>query len=333
MKIAIHHTAGSFSDRWVSYCNNNNIDYKIVDCYSSDIISHIVDCDALMWHFYHASFKDFLFAKQLMYAVQKSGLKVFPDYNTMWHFDDKVGQKYLLESINAPLVKTWVFYDKICALKWAKSQVYPKVFKLRGGAGSANVRLVTKLSDARHLINKSFGKGFSQYDAISNLKERIRKYFLGKTELYDVFKGFVRLIYPTKYAIVAGRERGYVYFQEYIPDCDHDIRVIVVNDKAFAIKRMVRENDFRASGSGCILYEKKLFDENLIRISFDLAKKLQTQSVAFDFVYSQGYPLLVEISYGFLKEVYDPCVGYWDSDMKWFPGAFDPCAWMVESLL
>ena len=185
----------------------------------------------------------------------------------------------------------------------------------------------------KSLSVKSFGKGFSQYDAISNLKERIRKYFLGKTELYDVFKGFVRLIYPTKYAIVAGRERGYVYFQEYIPDCDHDIRVIVVNDKAFAIKRMVRENDFRASGSGCILYEKKLFDENLIRISFDLAKKLQTQSVAFDFVYSQGYPLLVEISYGFVKEGYDPCVGYWDSDMNWYPGAFDPCAWMVESLL
>lgn len=333
MRIAIHQRSGSFSDRWVSYCKSNDIAYKIVDCYSSDIISQIADCDALMWHFHQASARDVLFAKQLMYAVQKSGLKVFPDFNTMWHFDDKVGQKYLLEAINAPMVKTWVFYDKINALNWAKSQVYPKVFKLRGGAGSANVRLVTNYREAQYLIKKSFGKGFSQYNALSNLKERIRKFRLGHTDLYDVVKGVLRFIYPTKYSIVAGKEKGYVYFQEYIPDNDHDIRVVVVDEKAFAIKRMVRENDFRASGSGCIRYDKNIFDEKLIRLSFELARKLGTQSVAFDFLYRQNSPLLVEISYGFVKEGYDPCVGYWDSDMNWYPGAFDPCAWMVESLL
>ena len=40
------------------------------------------------------------------------------------------------------------------------------------------------------------------------------------------------------------------------------VRVIVINDKAFAIKRMVRKNDFRASGSGIIEYDKEnLTDE------------------------------------------------------------------------
>lgn len=40
---------------------------------------------------------------------------------------------------------------------------------------------------------------------------------------------------------------------------------------------MVRENDFRASGSGSIHYEKELFDETTLKLSFEIAKKLKTQ--------------------------------------------------------
>ena len=103
--------------------------------------------------------------------------------------------------------------------------------------------------------------------------------------------------------------------------------------KAFAIKRMVRENDFRASGSGNILYDKVLFDPKTIKLSFDLAKKLKTQCVAFDFVNNDQNPLLVEISYGFSPEGYDPCPGYWDYDLIWHEGSFNPYRWMVEDLI
>ena len=97
MKIAIHHTPGSFSDRWISYCNDNNIEFKIVNCYDNDIVSQLDDCNALMWHHHHGNYKDVLFAKQLLYSLQVSGKKCFLIFNTTWHFDDKVGQKYLLE--------------------------------------------------------------------------------------------------------------------------------------------------------------------------------------------------------------------------------------------
>ncbi len=327
--IAIHSSPSSFSDRWIAYCKKKGITYKIVNCYQSDIMHQLDDCDALMWHFSHQSSKDVLFAKQLLYSVQVSGKKVFPDYNTMWHFDDKVGQKYLLEAIEAPLVPTWVFYDKHEALSWVDKTDFPKVFKLRGGAGSANVQLAHTKREAVKLIRKAFGRGFSQYNALGNLKERIRKYQLGKTDLFDVFKGSIRLVYPTKYALVAGRERGYVYFQEFIANNNHDIRVIVISDKAFAIKRMVRDNDFRASGSGNILYEKQNIDDATIELSFLLAEKIQSQCIAFDFIFQNGLPLLIEISYGFLKEVYDPCIGYWDKNLHWYDGKFDPCEWMV----
>ncbi len=74
--------------------------------------------------------RDILFAKQLLFSLEQSGIIVFPDFNTGWHFDDKVGQKYLLETIDAPLVPSYVFYSKKEALEWDEQTNFPKVFKL-----------------------------------------------------------------------------------------------------------------------------------------------------------------------------------------------------------
>lgn len=331
--LAIHSKPDSFSERWIAYCQKSGIDYKMVNCYASDIMEQLAECDALMWHFSQNSPRDFLFAKQLIYSVEAAGKKVFPDFHTVWHFDDKVGQKYLLEAIGASLVTSWVFYDKKEAQHWAKTTFFPKVFKLRGGASSQNVRLVHSLSEAQSLIRRAFGSGFPLYDPLGSLKERWRKYQLGKTGAKDLLKGLVRFVIPPPFAQAKGREVGYVYLQEYIPDNDHDIRVVVIGDKAFAIKRMVRKNDFRASGGGEIFYEKALFNKNDIRLAFEIHKKLKSQCTAMDFVYDKGQPKIVEISYGFSPEGYDPCPGYWDEDLNWHEGKFDPYGWMVDLLI
>src|SRR5690554_5598881 len=138
MKIAIHHNtwASSFSKFWIEYCIEQGIEYKIVDCFSSSLMADLTDCDALMWHHSHGTFKDVLAAKKILFAVEHSGKKVFPDFRTGWHFDDKVAQKYLLEGISAPLVPSVVFYDKESAINWAERCKYPIVFKLKGGSGS-----------------------------------------------------------------------------------------------------------------------------------------------------------------------------------------------------
>ncbi|MCU4166235.1 ATP-grasp domain-containing protein [Carboxylicivirga caseinilyticus] len=333
MKIGIHHTKGTFSERWLAYCKEKNIPYKLVNCYGDDIISQLEDCDALMWHFNHKGAKESKFAKQLLFSLQMAGKKVFPDFNTAWHFDDKVGQKYLLEAINAPLARAYVFYTEQEAIEWAQTTTFPKVFKLRNGAGSDNVRLVHSVNEARRFIKRAFGKGYKQYDGWRNLKERLRKYKKGKASIWDVTKGVIRLFYTTKYARVTGREKGYVYFQEFIPENTYDIRVVVIKDKAFAIKRMVRENDFRASGSGTILYEKDHFDIETIKLALKISEDMEDQCMAYDFVYKDGRPLMVEISYGFAIHGYDDCVGYWDRELNWYEGAFNPYGWMVDHLI
>ena len=128
MKLAIHHEEHSFSERWIKYCDNHKIAYKIVSCYDSDIIQQLDDCDGLMWHWNQNDHKAALFVRQLTLCLEKRGKKVFPDVNTGWHHDDKVGQKYLLEAIDAPLVKSFVFYSKKAyfMLKTVKCSIFVK---------------------------------------------------------------------------------------------------------------------------------------------------------------------------------------------------------------
>jgi len=336
MRIAIHHRPGSFSDRWIEYCKKQGIEYKIVNAYDSGIVMQLNDCDAFMWHHHQSNMADTLFANQLIYSLEAKGIRCFPDFNTTWHFDDKVGQKYLLEAIDAPLVPSYVFYSKKKALDWISTTSFPKVFKLRGGAGAVNVSLAHSADEAKRLVKKAFGKGFSQYTFKTHVSEYFRKFREGKMTFYAFVKSVgAYILVPNDYHKLSSPERGYVYFQDFIPNNDFDIRVCVVDDKAFALKRLVRKGDFRASGSGNIIYDKKQIDEQCVKIAFETNDKLKTQSIAFDFVFDENnIPLIVEISYGYATKAYDLCEGFWDKDMNWHQGTdFDFCGWMVEEVI
>lgn len=335
MKLAIHDNRNSYCERWVAYCREKGIPFKLVNCYATDIIQQLHDCDALLWHHQQGSPKDILFAKQLLFALQQGGRVVFPDFATGWHFDDKVGQKYLLEALQIrEFAPTWVFYTKAEARQWAQTATYPKVFKLRNGAGSQHVRLVSGKGEAFALIDKSFGSGFASYDRWGSLRERYRKFRSGKAGMWEVAKGIVRLVVPPPYAEIMGRQRGYVYFQEFFEGNTFDIRIIVIDDKAFALKRFVRANDFRASGSGIFSHSREDIDERFVRLALDYTRKMNAQCVAYDFVYKrQNEPVLLEVNFGFAPSGYVDCPGYWDSQLVWHPGSFDPYGWMIELCL
>lgn len=332
--IAIHYQAGHFCERWVAYCESNQIPYKIVDVYSNDIIEQLRNCEVFMWHFDHMSHSDSLFAKQLIQALDRIPIKVFPDVNTSWHFDDKIGQKYLLESIDAPFVKTYIFYNQELAKLWAKETEYPKVFKLRGGAGSLNVKLVRNKNQALFLIRKAFNSGFSQFSPFVVFKERVRKFYLGKSSLLSVLKWFLAIFLGSIVTKLYRKEIGYVYFQDFIPGNLFDIRVVVIGSRAFAIKRLVRKNDFRASGSGSIVYRREEIPLDCIRIAFSVNKKINAQAMTFDFVFNKkSEPLIVEVSFGYTMYAYDECDGYWDDSLNWYEGKYNHEVWILQLFL
>lgn len=334
MKIAIHHREGSFSERWIEYCEKENIQFKIVNCYDSNIIEQLKDCDALMWHHSHGNYKDLIFAKELLFALEHTGIKTFPNFNTGWHFDDKVGQKYLLEANKLPFINSYIFYDKKTAIHWANSTIFPKVFKLRGGAGSTNVKLVNTKKECNKLIKKAFnGKGNNEFNTYQAIKDYFGKFRETKQLSYIVKAIGVTFLKPNARKLL-NKDIGYVYFQDFIPKNYSDTRVIVIGNRAFAIKRLVRENDFRASGSGKIIYDKNEINLSCVNLSFHVAQKIKSHCIAIDFVFNDNNnPLIIEISYGFSADAYKKCPGYWDTDLNWHNEPVKPEDFIIEDLI
>jgi hypothetical protein len=263
------------------------------------------------------------------------GLTVFPDTRTGWHFDDKVAQKYLLEAVGAPLVPTHLFYEERLALEWAARADFPKVFKLRRGGGSANVRLVPDRRSAEALVRRAFRRGFNP---VAGYQQDARKRFRASRRRGDLLNAIRRL--PATLARIRrlntglGRERGYVYFQDFMPANHFDTRVTIIGRRAFAFTRNVRPNDSRASGSGDIVYDTGRIDRECVRIAFTVAAAIGAQSLAFDFVKApDGRPLIVEMSYCYDPAAVHACPGHWDVTGAWHDGQVWPQDAILADLL
>jgi glutathione synthase/RimK-type ligase-like ATP-grasp enzyme len=269
-----------------------------------------------------AKLQDATTPTSVLSAAEAMGLHVYPNNASCWHFDDKVAQKYLLEAVGAPLVPSYVFYDKASALEWIGGATFPKVFKLRRGAQGRNVRLARSAAEARNLVQTAFGKGFKPVasyfaDAGNKLRKGQRKGdLMGKLQRLPK----TTLTIYRRNAMMA-REKGYAYFQDFIPGNTFDTRVSVIGNRTFAYTRNTRAGDFRASGSGSFNFDPERINPECVRAAHRVAQAIGAQSMAFDFVLDPaGSPLIVEISYAFGTDgIKNGCKGFFDCDLVWHP--------------
>lgn len=310
----------------------NDIPFKTVNCLKSNILNELRDCDGLLWHWHHEDLRHNLIAKQILTIAEKyRGIFVFPDFNTAWHFDDKIAQTLIFDSMNVPIPNYWLFFDEEEAIRWIKDAEFPVVFKLRRGAGSANVKMINNSSDAKKIISIMFGKGISPIKV--PIGEVIKKRKLSKVRAF----GFKKAWKYFRSARAFPNERGYVYFQEFIPNCTCDHRIIVIGgNKAYGFLRYTRKNDFRASGSGDFLIDHTQIKDEVLEMAFQIANKLRLQCAAFDFLLSPRGFLLIEMSYGFIPAggTYNSeWHGYWNEDLVWHEKKVDPVFLIIENLI
>ena len=319
MKLAIHDSDSILNFNCIQNCKKNNIEYVLVDSYSSEIINFVKTekVTHYFWHFHHILYEDILMARYLLFSLQKMGIKVYPNFNTSWYFDDKVAEKYILETVGAPVVPSWVFYSKKIALNWLRNETkYPLVAKLRRGAGSYNVILLRSYGEAKKYCDKMFSKGINPAPKIfADIKSK----FIIANRSNNLISRLKKMPRFFKIMLKARRsfpnEMGYVYFQEFIPGASCDYRIVVVNDKAWGSMRKVRDNDFRASGAGQSYEDPSLIPVSLVKLAFEISDNLDSQSMSYDFVIdSEGYPHIVECSCFFGFDGGDGSF-YWDRDL------------------
>lgn len=334
IKIAIHQKGLGFTKYWINYCKENNIDYRLVDAFDNNIVEEIKDCDLFLWHHDLLQKKDVIVAKRLLSALEHAGIKVFPSIFENWHYDDKIAQKYLLEAIQAPFIPSYVFVDKTKALEWIEETNFPKVAKLKGGAGSINVSLIHSKEEAKKYIYKAFSKGFDPVSRKYHVKEGWRKFKQKELGLVSFLKRIYRYFNPPEAVrtFVDTFEKDYVYFQDFIPNNDGDYRLVVINqEKVYGMKRFNRKGDFKASGSG---HFEHLHPGNtslsMLKVALDTARKLKMNSIAYDFVWdSKGNPLIIEITYAYGMKS-SKARGYWDSELNWHERPIKTMDWILN---
>ena len=331
MIIGVHpdnNLGTSFSEKWIGFLKARGIEVKILNLLAGDFVEQASVCDGIMWRWFHLE-QDKQSVKNILYVIEKYlGIPVFPDNDTAWHFDEKVSQWYLFKALGVAQPETWIFWDKKTALDWAGTAHYPVIFKLSVGAGSSSVLKVKGESEAVALINRMFERGI-----FPMTMNEFRHTVLPKTrsELKaavkrpgDAIGYLLRNEYPALPKEWWKPEYGYVLFQEFLPDNDFDTRVTIIGDRAFAFRRINRPGDFRASGSGNLDTNPEQIDKRCIQMAFEVARKGRFQTMAFDFLYKGGSPVVCEISYTFISSAVERCPGHWDSELNWHDGRMWP---------
>lgn len=326
MKIAIHQNYQIFNHSttwdkpWIEFCTQNSIPYGIVNCFDTNILETLKAYDCLLWHFSNYSLQEMLFARSILNSAKNMGLEVFPDTNTSWHFDDKVAEMYLLQSANAPIPKSWMFYILSDSIKWLNSECkYPIIAKLRCGSGSSNVKLLNNRIEAVKYAKRMFGKGLK---TAPNILYKTKSNITSAKNWKTIIKRFKRIpdfLETIKNANKFPNEKGYVYLQEFIPNDGFDLKIVVIGDKLSFIARNVRKGDFRASGGGSLYFDKSLVTTDIIHSAFDTSDKLGFQCMGYDYVFDniEKKGKIVEISYGFSHTALLQARGYWDRACIW----------------
>ncbi len=335
ISLAIHARAGSFSDRWLERARDLGVAHRVVDCHGSRIMDALREHQGLLWHWTHTSWADQLIARHVIRGAEALGLRVFPSTETCWTFDDKLSQKYRLEALGAPLARTECFFSESEALAWLETAPLPLVAKLRRGAGSQNVQLLRDRRSARAYVQRAFRGGHPAYRGPLADAPRLVARARARRDLVGPLLRLPRTLWANwNKARELGVERGYVYFQEFLPGNSHDIRVTVIGDRAFGFTRNVRPGDFRASGSGSIDHDVRRIPEACLRIAFAVARGLESQSTAFDFALDrEGKPRILEVSYAYQDLAVHDCPGHWRRDLEFVPGQVWPQDAIFEDLL
>lgn len=335
--IGIDHKPGSFSDRWIFFLKKYGVDYEIINPIDTNFFKNIEYYAGVMFHIDHHDYLDFFYKKDLIYQIDHySSCEVFPKYKDLFFFNNKILQKNFFEKNGIPTPETFISFSKTESLNWLNKAKFPKVFKLKCGASGNNISLVNNFKEAKKKIDRAFSRGFDNlnYRAVikdinlnkeRNFFEKIILNFLYYMYHFGILKSKVNTFFP--------KERNYVIFQNYI-NSKYDLRIIKMGKKIIGVKRLVRKDDFRASGSNIKVYNIKEINFEVIKIANKISKILDTECMAYDFVIEDDKFYILEMSNGFVTgNFYEDCEGYFDEELKWNEEKIYPEKIILETFL
>ncbi len=299
----------------------NEIPYMILDPNSSSLLDDLKECTHLLFRHSQGDTDLKIYETISTIAHNTLGIKCMPDFQSFWPYEDKIKEYYLLKSHGFPIVESHVFWNIEHADAFLKETRFPIVAKLAKGAASSNVVIVKSIEEGQAINRQVFYKGVKAggLNISSNLKSlrnaKLTKY--GKAALRSVLinAGVIRdKSYFPEWQI----QKDAILYQKYLPNNLFDQRVTVIGKRAFGLRRFVRKNDFRASGSRSEDADHRNIDTRCVEIAFSVSDKLNFSTMTYDFIYDENKkPFINEFGYCFMGSDIEVSPGYWDEKLNW----------------
>ncbi len=304
------------------------LSFEVVDLDHSDWIDQVASAQAVIWnpHFMGPQSAG-LFKERVYFLETVLGKRVMPSFSTIWHFESKAAQSYLLDHLDVPRPRTLVTFDRAEALEKSAELGLPVVAKRSWGAGSSNVSLLKTRKDVETYIDRELVQ--QAWDESRSAHGSTRRAALASaTEPWFGAK--------VRQAVLGGEWANLVYLQEFIPGNESDLRITVISGHAMTFWRHNRAHDFRASGSGLVDYDKDA-PESALRLCLGISERTGADSMAYDILFRDGEPVVVEMSYGFVVEFVHDVQGNWTmgprGELTYNEGKVWPQALWVERLI
>lgn len=327
----------SYSEKYEEILTRNDIPFKIINPNSESLFEDIKECSHLLFRHSQGDTDMSIYDSIYYVAHDKLNIKCYPNFETYWPYENKIKEYYLLKSLGFPIIESKVFWNYDQAYKYLEKAQFPIVAKLPKGASSSNVVIVNSLIEGKTIIKQVFNRGAKPY----GLKSRSNLFSVSKMGIYKYFGAVLRselknigfLKDKTDYPEWQ-MQKDTILFQLYLPNNLFDTRVTIIGNRAFAFRRFVRKNDFRASGSGNFNMDPDKVDPRCLEIAYSISKNLNFNTMAYDFIFDEkNNPFINEISYCFVDRIVQMCPGYWDENLKWHTGNSSPQKCQLEDFL
>lgn len=275
-----------WADEFVQACRRLGLSYRRVAIGSHDWLHEVDGVDCLVWRVSIAEPSIVMEARAKIPLIESLGITCFPSSQMLWLYDDKVRQALFAQRYHIPMPATHISFDRADAETYlCREAAFPLVRKTSSGASSDGVTLLRNLRQAKCAMRKEFNE--------RSLGSRLLRAVLKPAQQRQMVCAARRL--------AALRRERYFLVQEFIPT-DGDWRVTTFGRGIVSVfKRMNRQGDFRASGSG----QWEMCDDSTAplepcRLAMDISAAHGFTSMAYDFLQSDHGWLIGEMSYTFL---------------------------------
>lgn len=212
------------------------------------------------------------YIEDIVLGLENIGAITIPSFKYLRAHNNKSFMEIIAKELidNSILLKSFSF-GTLEELKAKIDEIkYPVVIKSSSGALSSGVKLAkdkNRLLKEIRKISRSKSLFKELWDFVRSLK----------------YKGYIR---ESKY-------RKKFILQSFVPNLENDWKVLIYGNKYYCLKRFVRNNDFRASGSGIHEFSKEL-PAGLLEFSRKIKSFLNLPNISIDVCFNGNDFFLVE---------------------------------------